>query len=95
MLFVATHVHTPELCPSDNPELVKKTVSVVASKAHAEKSGVKVLGSYIAPEEHVLFFVIESNDYTKIMDFFRPIMKMGTLKLTPVSTLESAVPKFE
>jgi len=95
MLFVATHVHTPELCPSNNPELVKKTVSVVASKAHAEKSGVKVLGSYIAPEEHVLFFIIESSDYTKIVDFFRPIMKMGTLKLTPVSTLESAVPKFE
>ena len=95
MLFVATHVHTPELCPSDNPEMVKKTVSVVASKAHAEKSGVKVLGSYIAPEEHVLFFIIESSDYTKIVDFFRPIMKMGTLKLTPVSTLESAVPKFE
>ena len=95
MLFVATHVHTPELCPSNNPELVKKTVSVVASKAHAEKSGVKVLGSYIAPEEHVLFFIIESSDYAKIVDFFRPIMKMGTLKLTPVSTLESAVPKFE
>jgi uncharacterized protein with GYD domain len=95
MLFVATHVHTPELCPSNNPELIKKTVSVVASKAHAEKSGVKVLGSYIAPEEHALFFIIESGDYAKIVDFFRPIMKMGTLKLTPVSTLESAVPKFE
>ena len=95
MLFLAIHVHTPELCPSDNPELVKKTVSVLATKAHADKSGIKVLGSYIAPEEHMLFFIIESSDYTKIVDFFRPIMKMGTLKLTPVSTLESAVPRFE
>lgn len=95
MLFVVTQVHTPELCPSDNPELVKKTVSVVGSKAHAEKSGVKVFGSYIAPEEHALFFIIESNDYEKIVDFFRPIMKMGTLRITPVSTLGDVVPKFE
>jgi len=95
MLFVATHLHTPELCPSDNPENVKKTVGVMASKSHAEKSGVNVIGSYIAPEEHVLYFVIESNDYSKIVAFFRPIMKMGTLKLTPVSTLADAVPKFE
>ncbi len=95
MLFVVTHEHPPELCPSDNPELAKKTVSMVASKAHAEKSGVKVLGSYIAPPEHVLFFIIESNDYEKIVDFFRPIMKMGTLRIIPVSVLGDLMPKFE
>lgn len=95
MLFVVTHEHPPELCPSDNPELVKKTVSIVASKAHAEKSGVKVLGSYIAPPEHVLFFIIESNDYGKIVDFFRPMMKMGTLRIMPVSVLEDVRSKFE
>ena len=94
MLFVATHLHTPELCPSNDPELVKKTVSVLATKAHAEKSGVTVLGSYIAPEEHVLFFILESNDYGKIVDFFRPVMKMGTLKLTPVNTLGEIREKF-
>ena len=95
MLFVVTHEHSPELCPSDNPELVKKTVSIVASKAHAEKSGVKVLGSYIAPPEHVLFFIIESNNYEKIVDFFRPIMKMGTLRIMPVSVLGDVASKFE
>lgn len=95
MLFVVTHEHPPELCPSDNPELVKKTVSIVNSKAHAEKSGVKVLGSYIAPPEHVLFFIIESNDYGKIVDFFRPMMKMGTLRIMPVSVLEDVRSKFE
>ena len=95
MLFVVTHKHTPELCPGDNPELMKKTVSVVASKAHAEKSGVKVLGSYIAAPEHVLFFIIESNDYGKIIDFFRPIMTMGTLRITPVSVLADTISKFE
>jgi uncharacterized protein with GYD domain len=95
MLFVVTHVHPPELCPSDNPELVKKTVSIVASKAHAEKCGVKVLGSYIAPPEHVLFFIIESDDYGKIVDFLRPIMKMGTPRIVPVSVMEDVKSKFE
>ena len=95
MLFVVTHEHSPELCPSDDPELVKKTVSIVASKAHAEKSGVKVLGSYIAPPEHVLFFIIEANDYGKIVDFFQPIMKMGTVRIMPVSVLGDAKSKFE
>jgi hypothetical protein len=95
MLFVVTHEHPPELCPSDNPELVKKTVSKVASKAHADKSGVKLLGSYAAPPEHAFFFIVESNDYGKIVDFFRPIMKMGTLRIMPVSVLEEIKSKFE
>jgi hypothetical protein len=95
MLFVCTHVHTPELCPSGDPEQVKKTVGAMASKSHAEKSGVNVHGSYIAPEEHVLYFVIEADNYGRIVDFFRPMMKMGTLRVTPVSNLADAVPKFE
>jgi len=95
MLFVVTENHTPELCPSGNTELMKKTVSLMASKAHAEKTGVKVLGSYIAPEEHALFFIVESNNYEKITDFFRPIMKMGTLRITPVSALADVTPKLE
>jgi uncharacterized protein with GYD domain len=95
MLFVVTHVHPPELCPCDNPELVKKTVGVMGSKAHAEKSGVRVLGSYMVPEEHTFFFIIESNDYGKIMDFFKPIAKLGTLRITPVGVLGELVTKFE
>ena len=95
MLFVCTHTHTPELCPSDNAEMVKKTVGTMASKAHADKCGVKVNCSYIAPEEHLLYFVIEAGEYQRIVDFFRPVMKMGTLRVTPVSNLADAVPKFE
>lgn len=95
MLFVVIHTHTPELCPSGKPELVKKTVDVVASEGHANKSGVKVLGSFVAPPEHTLFFVIEADDYGKIVDFFRPLMKMGTARIIPVDTLGKIVPKFK
>lgn len=95
MLFMVIHTHTPELCPSDKPEMVKKTVDVVASNAHAKKCGVKVLGSYIAPPEHVLFFILESDDYGKIVDFFRPLMKMGTPRIIPIGILGEVVPKFK
>jgi len=95
MLFMVIHEHTPELCPSDKPEMVKKTVDVMGSKAHAKECGVKVLGSYMSPPEHVLFFVIESNDYGKIVDFLRPIMKMGTPRIIPVGILGEVAPKFE
>jgi hypothetical protein len=95
MLFMVIHTHTPELCPSDKPELIKKTTDVLTSKAHAKKCGVKVLGSYIAPLEHTLFFIIESDDYGKIVDFFRPYMKIGTPRIIPVGVLEEVLPKFK
>ncbi len=94
MLFVVTHVHTPELCPSGDPKAVERTVGVVASDDHAKKTGVRVLGRYIAPPEHTLFFVIESDNYGKVVDFFTPLMKMGTPRITPVYALGKAIEKF-
>jgi len=95
MLFVAVHTHTPELCPSDSPEMVKKTVDVVASEKHAKKTGVKVLGSYIAPPEHVLFFILEADDYDNVIEFFRPLMKIGTPRIIPVGVLGKTVTRFK
>ncbi len=95
MLFVAIHTHTPELCPADSPEKIKKTVDIVASEKHAKKTGVKVLGSYSAPPDHTLFFVLEANDYDCVIDFFRPLMKLGTARIIPVGVLGKVVTKFE
>ncbi len=95
MLFVVIHTHTPELCPSGDPEKARKTIDVLGQEAHALKAGVKVLGSYIAPPEHTIFFIIESESYEALVDFFRPQMKVGTLRVIPVSPLRSAVDKFK
>lgn len=92
---MVTHCHTPELCPSDSPEKIKRTLDIVTSETHAKSAGVKVLGSYIAPPEHTLFFIIESDTYEKIVDFFRPLMKMGTPRIVPVNQLKSTVEKFK
>jgi len=94
MLFVAIHTHTPELCPSDSPEKIRKTVDVVASEEHAKKTKAKVLGIYTAPPEHTFFFILEADDYGSIIDFFRPMMKIGTLRITPVSPIKPTIEKF-
>ncbi len=91
MLFVVTHTHTPELCPTDNPENVKKTVDLLAQENHVRKSKVKVLGSYIAPPEHTLYFILEADSYEAITEFLRPVMKIGTPRIVPVSPLAAAV----
>ncbi len=83
---MATHVHTPELCPVDDPSKVGRTLGVLAQGSHARKSRVKVLGSYIAPPEHTLFFILEADSYEAVIDFFEPGMKLGTLRVTPVVT---------
>lgn len=95
MLFVVTHTHTPELCPSGDPENLKKTVDVLAQESHARKSNVKVLGSYIAPTEHTLYFILEADSYEAITEFFRPVMKIGTPRIVPVSPLAAAVEAFK
>ena len=94
MLFHIEHIHTPELCPSDNPKKIEETVSIVASDEHAKKTGVKVLGRYIAPTEHRLFFIVESASYESITGFLKPMIKMGTPRITPVSELGKAIQPF-
>lgn len=59
MLFHIKHILTPELYPSNNPKKIEETVSIVELDEHAKVTGVKVLGRYIAPTEHRLFFIVE------------------------------------
>jgi uncharacterized protein with GYD domain len=90
MLFVAIHEHAPESCPADDPAPVHK----LANAKHIRDSGVKVLGSYIAPPEHQLFFILEADDYSQVVRFFRPLMKIGTPDIVPVQTLAEALGIF-
>lgn len=90
MLFVATHTHTPELCPVEDPVPVHQ----VAKAEHAKECGVKVLGSYISSPEHVFYFVLEAEDPASAARFFRPLMKIGVTRITPVQTLQEATGLF-
>ena len=91
MLFIVTHVHAPDHCPSGDPEMMKKTVGALAGESTAKKANVKVLGSYIAPPEHTLFFILDADTYDNIVNFFEPAMKLGTAKIVPVTPLKTVV----
>ena len=90
MLFVVTHEHAPELCPSDDPAPVHK----MADENHIRESGVKVVGAYVAPPEHVVYFVLEADDYAQVVRYLRPMMKIGTPDIVPVQTLAETVGLF-
>ncbi len=90
MLFVVTHEHAPESCPADDPAPVHKLVD----ENHIRESGVKVLGSYVAPPEHVLYFVLEADEYAQVVRYFRPMMKIGNVDIVPVQTVAEAMGIF-
>lgn len=90
MLFIATHTHSPESCPVEDPVPIHQ----LAKEEHAKECGVTVVGSYIAPPEHILYFVLEAQDYSSVVKFFRPLMKIGAPRITPVQTLQEATGIF-
>jgi hypothetical protein len=87
MLFIAIHTHTPESCPLVDVQPILQ----LADEEHIKRTGVRVLGSYSAPPEHTLFFVLEADDYSQIVRYFQPMMMIGTPRIIPVQTIaESA-----
>lgn len=91
MNFIVTHTHTPEQCPSGNPEMLKVLQEVSPSTEFAEKCGVKVLSSWIAVPEHIMYFVVEADSYNSVVKYFQPIMLIGTARVTPVLDYAEAV----
>ena len=90
MVFVVTHEHTPELCPSDDPAPVHK----LADESHIKESGVEVLGAYVAPPEHTSYLILEAADYGHVVTYVRPMMKIGTTDIVPVQELSDTLSQF-
>lgn len=77
MLFHITQRHTPETCPVDEGG----SNSLFDPKAE----GVKVIGRYGANSEHMLFFIVEVDDWNALQRFLLPGFKRATATITPVS----------
>ncbi len=90
MLFVVTHEHTPELCPSDDPTPAHK----LADESHIKESGVEVIGAWVAPPEHTFYLVLEADDYGHVVRYLRPMMKIGTPDIVPVQELSDTLNQF-
>jgi len=83
VLFHITQVHTPETCPRDE--------GGSNSLFNPNVPGLKLLGRYGANGQHVLFYIVETDDVQAIHKFLWPGFKRCTSTVTPVS--EVPVPK--
>lgn len=79
MLFLITQTHSPENCPID----------AGGREALHDKSenleGLKVVAGYGAYTEHVLYYVVEADDYDAVEKFLTPGFKRCKATITPVS----------
>lgn len=96
MLFMAVLKHSPENCFA-RPENVKADEEVrkilrkmVQGKEEIEKeTGVKVIGSYLNPNEHVFYFIFETSNYGGVHRFLSgPLITHHEAKITPVLALD-------
>jgi hypothetical protein len=86
MLFVAIHEHRPETCPADLPNPMHQMMD----EEHITASGVQVVASYAAPPEHTVFFVLEATEYSQLVQYFRPLMTIGTPRIYAVQPFGEA-----
>jgi hypothetical protein len=83
VLFHITQVHTPETCPRDE--------GGSNSLFNPNVPGLKLIGRYGANGQHILFYIVETDDVNAIHKFLWPGFKRCTSTVTPVS--EVTVPK--
>ena len=79
MLFLITQTHTPETCPIDaggRKVLHEKPENV---------PGLKIVAAYGAYTEHILYYVVEADDYDTVEKFLTPGFRRCSAMITPVS----------
>lgn len=79
MLFLITQTHSPEACPIDagGREALHEDPSKVER--------LKVLMGFAAYTDHVLYYLVEADDYDAIEKFLTPGFKRCSATITPVS----------
>lgn len=79
MLFLITQTHSPEACPIDagGREVLHEKPDNV--------EGLKVVAGYGAYTEHVLYYLVEADDYEAVEKFLMPGFKRCRATITPVS----------
>ncbi len=79
MLFLITQTHTPETCPIDagGREVLHEKPENVPE--------LKIVAGYGAYAEHILYYIVEADDYDTVEKFLIPGFKRCKATITPVS----------
>ncbi len=84
MRFHATLTHTPESCPVYG---VGGANPVPDWPARAKEVGVELIAAAVCAPGHVHFFTVETDDYSKLNELFRPYMGFAKADFAPVRDL--------
>jgi len=85
------NTHSVDRCMIDKPaELAKMTADMQAA---ATKAGVKIVGMYPAPHQHVVFAIVEGNDLGSLELVLKPMTLWGDGELIPIMPMQELIQK--
>ncbi|HIN24761.1 MAG: hypothetical protein COA56_15840 [Dehalococcoidia bacterium] len=82
MRFHATLTHAPESCPGP-----RGGPPVTDWPARAAEVGIELISAVQCQMSHSQFFVVETDEYAKLHEFFVPFQGISTAEFTPVRDL--------
>jgi hypothetical protein len=88
MKFVATLEHSADNCwaRAENKEVANRWMGSIEERA--AEHGVEVHGSYVTPNEHTLYFILEADDLSSITMFLdSPFLDDHDGRIAPVMTI--------
>jgi hypothetical protein len=92
MLFMVSLEHTPEQCFGREEYKAEMKQWAAEMRNSAEKVGIKIEGAYVCPNEHIFYFILESDSLKAISEFLKPpMLTHHTGKITPIMTIEETI----
>ena len=93
MLFQVVHTHSHETCPGVFPD---KLASYSQWWNNLKSNpNLKVLGGYVSPIDHVFHITLEADDFPTVARAIGPLNAIGSGQISPVITLDQAMPMAE
>jgi len=90
MLFIIYHRHTAEMCPGGKVHADKEFLAKI--KEQIRTAGVKLIEGYLDGPGHQFYFVIETDDSTKLNTAIEQLRLVGDINdIVPVLKFSDAV----
>jgi len=86
-IFLIEHTHTPQSCPTQDPNMVRMLRAHVSDE-NAAKMGLKILGDWANEPEHQVVFIIEAPDAQTAENLAGPFRHVGDVKVREGLTCE-------
>ena len=82
-----TLTHAPESCPGSHARIIDSETRIRDWPARAKEVGVELIAAAICGPAHTSFFLVETDDFSKLHEMFRPHMGFNKADITPVRDL--------